>query len=153
MVHVASVSVNAGWQDTTIVGKGSTWEEATENCLAQIRKHLDHGVELGESVVLPHEKLDEVPTNLPDGCGLLILVRCGHSNGEAYDWRYFAVMRGNRVLGLPFSEGSWEFTAGASPVKHSFVDCNADYEFLLPEGSKEFVGGDWVPCEVAQYDY
>jgi len=86
-------------------------------------------------------------------CGLLVLERCNHSDGEPYEWRVFAIPYGTYVLrGLGCAEEGWEYVIGGTLVVYSFLDCNGDYEFELPEGSLELVG-TWVECPAAQYHY
>lgn len=157
MKHVASMVVG----EDRIVGKGYTQEEAVEACLAQVRQHLFLGVELALGVVLPQAVVSKMPRNLPKGMRrLLILERCNHSSGDAYDWRFFAVRCARPFTLLKrFGQGEAEpqRTYGGplepGPLKYSFLDCNADYEFLLPYGSWEFVDGAWVACQVAKYSY
>ena len=152
MVYVASVVL----EGKATVGKGNTEEEAIEHCLAQVRRSIYLGVELAKKVVLPPAIVAKVPTALPDGYGLLILERCSHNDGTSYDWRFFAVKRGTHAL----RKKQWcddakpkEYTIGTAPFMYSFLDCNADYDFLLPKGSLEFVDEGWESCEVAHYDY
>ena len=150
--HIVSVSVSHGFDSEYLAGEGATEEEAAENCLAQVRQRLFHGVKLAEDIILPKEVAARVPT-VPDGHGLLILECCSHSSGDSYDWRFFAVRRGTHALGRVETDWTWPFEAGAIPVLHMFADCNAEYEFTLPEGSMQFVDGGWVPQTVAQYFY
>ena len=102
----------------------------------------------------------KAPATLPDGYGMLILERCSHSSGDAYDLRFFAVKRGTHLLearyesdGSPLDLPGRQYAVGDTPTVYSFMDRNDDYAFLLPEGSMEFVDGGWVPCEAAQYHY
>ncbi len=93
---------------------------------------------------------------LPKGYRAVILVVVGHSHGEAYGHRVFAV-REVAHFRLPI-QGCWlgkmkVFPAGTKPVVYSFLDCNAEYEFLLPKRSQEFVDGSWVSRRRAKYDY
>jgi hypothetical protein len=94
------------------------------------------------------------PQSLPSGHGLLVLERCDHQSGDAYERRYFAVRCGTHQIVVPGEPAMKEFAVREdSRSVHSFNDCNGEYEVLLPQGSMEFVAKQWVACEVARYDY
>jgi hypothetical protein len=84
--------------------------------------------------------------------GLLILERCAHGSGNAYEHRYFAVRFGKITL----TRGGYtreEVVISDHPSTYTFLDCNGDYSYKLPEGSMEYVDGAWIPNTVAEYDY
>gem|GEM_PF-6810239 len=149
MIHTASVFVSDSCSDATTLlrGKGQTKAEALAACLAQIGPHIEEGIELSDTLVVPEDVAVRLPQTLPEGHGLLILERCSHSSGNPYDHRFFAVRYGTCTLQRD------SIVIGGKPVMYSFLDCNADYEFPLPEGSMEFVEGQWTPCAAAKYDY
>ncbi|MDD5252080.1 MAG: hypothetical protein PHT12_05625 [Patescibacteria group bacterium] len=150
MSYIARICLSTGWGDDNLIeAHGDTPEEASARCRELIQPTIS--VELAEGVDVPPEVAKGVPEKLPAGCGLLIMVRCSHSSGEAYDWRFFAIRRGPLSLGWTGRERTYEI--GDKPVEHVFTDCNADYEYVLPEGSSEFVDGAWVSRSSAEYDY
>lgn len=152
MKHFASLSVGDHWAQKLVHGEGDTEEAAAEACLAQLREELFHGIKLAEGVILPKDVASKVPATLPDGYGLLILECCSHNNGDSYDWRFFAIRCGDHSLWRS-GEKYCTFVSGPTPVRVLFADCNAEYEYVLPEGSYEFVDGAWAPCRAAQYSY
>lgn len=93
--------------------------------------------------------------SLPLGFGLLIFERSSHGSDDGpYDRRIFAVAAGNHAIGMRgSSRDARTVVIGSDPVTYGFVDCNSEYEFMLPNGSKEFVDGRWVENCVAAYDY
>lgn len=158
MLYVASVRLGSEYSGSCdvspTVGKGYTEEEAIRSCLQKIRSRIAIDVELKPGVQLPPKIAAKMPTILPEGYGLLILERGSHGDGHPYDWRFFAVKRGTHTLRrLSSTDKGWEYTVGDQPAMYSFLDCNGDYKFSLPDGSKEFVDGEWVYCLFAQYDY
>jgi hypothetical protein len=161
MKHVAILYVGNPCCENSlsaVIGKGSTEEEAIENCLSAVRKHIEMSREVADGIKLPPKVAAMVPTALPEGSGLLILECCSHSDGSAYNWRFFAIQYGTLRLSRYFdgeesTQGGNEYVISEKPIMHSFLDCNADYEFPLPSGSMEFVNEAWVSCSAAQYGY
>ena len=150
MGYIARICLSAGFGDFEIIeARGDTREEAVARCLEQVQPTVS--VELAAGVDVPPEVAKRAPEKLPEGFGLLIMVRHSHSSGAAYDWRFFAVRRGPLSLGWGDCASTYEI--GDKPVEYGFADCNADYEFALPEGSREFVDGVWVSRSSAWYDY
>ncbi len=92
--------------------------------------------------------------SLPLGFGLLIFERSSHGgDGMPYGGhRLFAVVVGSHTIKRG-SRDDRTVVIGGEPIMYGFTDCNAEYEFVLPEGSKEFVNGAWVENCVAAYDY
>ncbi len=112
---------------------------------------------LGDASV-PEFVMNRIQTAvLPAGYGFLILIRAGHCDGESYDWRIFAIRKGRHLLhGTYLPVEGLEYKIGDTPIKHSFLDCNSDYDFRFPEGSMELAEGEsvgWLSCQSAQYDY
>jgi len=147
--HIACIRI--GYADEgsfKIQGKGETKAEAIENCLAQIRAHIESGVKLNDGAILPEDAIEYAPKELPPSRSLLVLEKFSHNSGLPYNYRFFAVPFGS----FRIREGE-EINVGIESQTYKFVDCNTDYEFNLPRGSMEYVNGAWVPNNVAEYDY
>ena len=139
----------------TVTGEGANPEEAIQNCLQQVRNHISLVLALTESVSIPLEIVGQVPLDIPKGMVLVIFERCSHSDGEAYDWRFYAVP----VHGLITASPGWYLPTCGKGIKKpvekiSFVDTNSEYYFKLPQGSLEYTdGGGWKPVYRATYHY
>jgi len=146
------------WDDSVISGEGDTPEAARADCARELQKIMAELAErtevricLGEHFTVPLST--PIPTRMPPGMGLLVMIRVSHNDGEAYEWRVFAVPHGTFALGRAGDVESDEYVIGETPVYHSFLDSNSDYEYPLPTGSMEFIEGDWYACSAAAYDY
>lgn len=149
----------------TFRGEGATKHEALEACIQQLKQevHFDRitlGIQIPEDV--------NIPENVPPGCGLFVLERVAHSSGDAYEWRICAIPFGDywldgmtlrRTKPMEEKDDAYVFDPAQYRIrpnqagKESFLDCNGDYAYRLPNGSKEFVGGRWVWRKRAEYNY
>lgn len=152
MKYIAILSVDHIQQGTK--GEGASEAEAIKNLFGELRQAVDILIEVCEGIVLPPKTAATIPKELPDGYGLFALVRGSHNCGESYDWRVFAIKIGTHTLRRSFGgRPAATVTEIKVPGRYSFLDCNADYKFLLPSGSMECVEGAWVSRESAEYDY
>lgn len=154
MVFVAIIRCD----DLVIRGKGDTRDAAHADCerelqqtVAELRSRMEIQIDLGGSIFIPDGT--PVPSDLPEGMGLLVMIRASHNDGEAYERRIFALPHGTHALSRSGIEESQDCVIGPVPTSHYFLDCNSDYEYPLPEGSMEFIEGDWYACKAAAYDY
>jgi hypothetical protein len=132
MTYVARTYVTDAYNEGfrhEIVGRGATAKDAIADCRRQVRAKVS-------------------------------IERISHSGGEPYEWRFFAVRRGLLTLVRRDPDGkgakpehSGPCNIGDKPVMRGIWDCNAEYEFRLPKGSREFVDGRWVARHSARYDY
>lgn len=165
---IARVQIKHRGEYLEITGEGESPIEAVLNCIKSLHDHVIVEWRLSEAISIPWEVFTKtgMPKKAPPGQRLLILTRWSHNDGEAYDWRMFAVNADTSfklLSGFPDyadaeekdedEEPSISFEAGEAPIEHSFADCNVEYEFRLPPNSKEWKDGRWIECEVARYSY
>ena len=129
-------------------GKGRTKDAAATRCLGEIRRNIKFYVVREDGISLPESQIDKVPMDIPEDRILVVLERCSHNSGNAYDWRYVAVPKWNCII-----HPSGKFDPIEKPKVIPFMDCNAHYEFELPLRSFEFKDGIWCKADKIVYNY
>lgn len=149
MTYVARVLVSDGWQGGDFVeGRGPSQELAELDCLQDLKKKLEILVELADGVLLPIRMVEKMPKELPEGLELVIFARSSHSDGSSYDWRFFALRPGFYSI-----DGQGFEVVVGRPARFDTLDSNSDVMYSLPEGSKEYVDGAWLPSIGVEYHY
>ncbi len=157
MSYIASACLG----DHLVRGTGPDEASARAACEQELRQIHDDSLrcischrQFTDGGVVSLDTAARLPAELPGHLGILVMQRCGHSDGEPYEDRIFGVPRGPiSIHKRDWIPGAQEYVIGDDLVMHSFLDCNAEYEFPLPEGSVEFIEGAMVPCAAAAYDY
>ncbi len=142
--------LNSGFE-----GEGLDLEEAVERAMAVAKeKPNDYSVsvEVAEGW-LPLEIAYKIPP-APDGYSIVVFERCSHNDGEAYDWRFVAVVRGSVKF---ISHPNFGHTVRIKePIDIcSSLDSNSDSEIKLPANSMEYSTDllEWQPCTELAYFY
>ena len=135
----------------TITGKGTSAEEAKQDCLQKLSLELEVEVKVVGGTI-PLEVAERAPSHLPPGCQLVVFERT-HSGswGTPYNWRFFALPFGRYTI----DQRRFKVT-GRCPIVIDTIDntdTNSDLVYPLPEGSVEYVDGQWLPSFGVEYDY
>ena len=146
MIYVCSLYRE---EEGTIIGRGSSAEEAKDKCLQELSGYLDVEVEFEEGVTIPLAEAERIPSPLPSGCQLVVFERSSHCHGGSYDWRFFAIPFGYYTI----DKGRDIEVTDHCPVVVRTVDSNSDVTYPLPEGSVEYVDGRWLPSFGVEYGY
>jgi hypothetical protein len=133
-------------------GRGATQEEAERDCLQRVKQHLETSVVLvnhdTSRVTLPVHQMDRMPKELPEGCQLVIFERTPAGlHSKPNDWRFFALKPSTFTV-----EGREVEITDRTVCVHT-QDAHANVTYPLPEGSMEYVKGEWVPSAAVVYNY